>query len=102
VDKEIKKEFEKIWGAINKLGSNPEIKYASKKQSRISISDLILSLKQEGFFNTPKSLKEIQDKLASKTYHYPVTSLTDPIKRLVRSGQIGRIKKDGAWHYAKR
>jgi len=106
MNKEIKKEFERVWQAILELGGARHDKISSpakkKSSSKVSISDLVLSLKEEGFFDTPRSLKEIQNKLASKTYHYPITSLTDPIKRLVRSGKLGRIKKEGSWHYAKR
>lgn len=104
MDKEISKEFEKVWKAIKLLqpngGRDNPVIIKSKKSK--SIYDLVLELKQEGFFDKPRSLNEIQDKLASKTYHYPASSLTDPIKRLVRAGELGRIKKEGAWHYAKR
>ncbi len=102
MDKEIKKEFEKVWSVINELKGTKAKPLKSNKKSKVSIYSLVLDLKQEGFFNIPRSLKEIQNKLANKTYHYPATSLTDPIKRLVRAGEIGRIKKVGAWHYAKR
>ena len=70
--------------------------------SRKSIIDHLDYLKSDGFFNEPRTLKEIVDRIAQESYHYPQTSLTDPLKRAVRQQMLGRIKKDGKWAYCKR
>jgi len=68
----------------------------------VSVSGLIEGLKDEGFFNVPRSLKEIKNELARNNYHYAVTSLTNPLQRLVRQRILGRILQNGKWAYVKR
>lgn len=102
---EAEKEFEKHKKDIEKFSIELDTEPSQSKKinrEKVSIYQHVLGLKDEGFLNTPKSLKDIKEKLADKTYHYPVTSLTNPIKRLIRSGEIGRIKKNNVWHYVKR
>lgn len=74
--------------------------------SRKSIIDHVTHLKAEGFFNEPKTVKEIVEKLAHEGYHYPQQSLTEPLQRAVRQGILGRIKKkiknNMIWAYCKR
>ena len=67
-----------------------------------SILDHILTLKKEGFFSQPRSLKEIRDELAARGYYYPLTSLTHPLFRAVRKGILRRIKERGRWVYVQR
>lgn len=74
-------------------------KIVSKKKS---ILDLLIELKNEGFFKQPKYLKDIVDKLASRGYHYQSSSLTNPLQRAVRNRILGRIKKKGKWAYVER
>jgi len=73
-----------------------------RKTTKTSILDLLMQLKSDGFFDEPKSLKQIVDKLAENRYHYAQESLTAPLQRAVRKGLLGRIKKDDKWAYAKR
>ena len=69
---------------------------------RKSIFDHLTHLKSEGFFDQPKNLKEIVEKLAQESYHYPQQSLTEHLQRAVRQGVLGRVKKDKKWTYCKR
>lgn len=67
-----------------------------------SIMDLIIELKEEGFYKQCKFLREIADELCSRGYNYKLSSLTAPLQRALRNGIIRRIKKDGKWAYVAR
>lgn len=78
---------------------------AAKQPSRspkMTVAKLILELKDEKFFNSPRTLNEIVKKLEEKTYSIPVTGLTFPLQKLVRGRELGRILKAGKWSYVKR
>ncbi|MFY3741258.1 MAG: hypothetical protein HMLIMOIP_001712 [Candidatus Nitrosomirales archaeon] len=72
------------------------------RSGKVTVARLILELKDERFFNSPKTLNEIVKKLEEKNYIYPVTSLTLPLQKLVRGRELGRILKAGKWSYVKR
>lgn len=78
---------------------NEKKKTIKKKES---ISDRLSRLKLQGFFDKPKFTTEIVQKLATVGYHYPPESLTAPLQRAVRAGELGRIKKENKWAYCKR
>jgi hypothetical protein len=67
-----------------------------------SMTDGILELKEEGFFNKPKGLADIKDKLASLGMIYPVTSLSGSVLSLVKKRALGRVKEEGRWCYVTR
>lgn len=90
---------------ISKLESSKKGSRTSKPQKpnrHKSITDLLTELKTEGFFKQPKFVNEIVERLAEKTYYYSGSSLTSPLQRAVRSGILGRIKKEGAWAWVAR
>jgi hypothetical protein len=65
-------------------------------------TDAILELNEEGFFDKPKALADVKEKLASQGMIYPITSLSPVVLRLVRRRQLGRVKEDGRWSYVSR
>ncbi len=69
-----------------------------------SLGDRVATLAQEGFFGEPRSLAEIQSKLAEHGWHYPQTSLSTPLIRLVRQRQLRRLQlaegNKRVWKYA--
>lgn len=67
-----------------------------------SVMDLLLDLKEEGFFDKPKHLKDIVSELARQGYHFMPTSLTNPLSRALRNKELGRIGKTGKWEYVRR
>jgi hypothetical protein len=71
-------------------------------QVKRSIFGRLIALKSEHFFDDPRTLREIVEKLAEQSYHYPPQSLTEPLQRAVRTGELGRVKKEGLWAYCKR
>lgn len=66
------------------------------------IRDHLTYLKSEGFFDEPRIVKQIVEKLAEEGYHYPPESLTASLQRTIKKGVLGRIKKNGKWAYCKR
>ncbi len=62
----------------------------------------IRELKADGFFKGGKPLEQIRDALEAKGFIYGLNELSPPVLRLRRSGELGRIKKDGMWVYTHR
>ena len=73
-------------------------KGAKKKESA---SDLIIGLKEEGFFEKPKTLAEINEALEEQGFLYPVTSLSGIVLGLLKKRQLRRKKLEGRWVYGK-
>ena len=76
----------------------------SRGSSPSSLGDRITLLAEEEFFTEPRSLSEIQAKFAEHGWHYPQTSLSTPLIRLVRQRRLRRLQlSDGnkrVWKYA--
>lgn len=97
------KEFKKLRARVEKLEKAVFAeKLVFQKFGKKSIMDHFKELKAEKFFDKPRFLREIGEKLVEKGYHYPLESLTDPLQRAVRRRVLGRIKKEGKWAYVKR
>ncbi|SRR6266446_10670732 len=67
-----------------------------------SATDAILELNEEGFFDKPKALADIKEKLADQGMIYPLTTLSGVVLGLVRRRKLGRVKQDGRWSYVSR
>ena len=81
---------------------------ATKSQSRmketrkrLAASDLVINLKEDGFFEKPKSLSDISKALEEQGYLYPVTSLSGIVLGLVQKRTLRRKKAEGKWVYGK-
>jgi len=72
------------------------------RKRRDSASDRVTSLKEEGFFNQPKSLSAVAAELEKSGYLYPVTTLSGVMLGLVQRRLLTRVKKEGIWVYGKR
>lgn len=81
------------------LAKTQVAKKAEKK--RAAASDLVIHLKEDGFFNKPKSLAEIGRALEEEGYLYPVTTLSGVVLGLVQKRLLGRKKVEGRWVYGK-
>ena len=80
----------------------PEPRALSRShRKRGAASDLVLELKEEGFFDKPKGLTEISKGLEEKGYIYPVTTLSGVMLGLLHKRVLGRKKLDGRWVYGK-
>lgn len=69
---------------------------------KMSIGDMILELKDEKFFDKPRSLVEIKNALSEKGGIYAITTLSAPVIRLVRKRNLGRVRQNKKWMYVKR
>lgn len=76
---------------------------AHKKETkkRLAASDLVVNLKEDGFFEKPKSLSDISKALEEQGYLYPVTSLSGIVLGLVQKRILRRKKAAGKWVYGK-
>jgi predicted transcriptional regulator YheO len=72
-----------------------------EKKKRAAASDLIIILKEDGFFNKPRSLAEVAKALEETGYIYPVTTLSGVMIGLVQKKLLGRKKLEGKWVYGK-
>ncbi len=66
---------------------------------KTTVPALLLYLKEDAFFNEPKTLNEIVQRFKEESRNVKSTSLTLPLQGLVRSRDLGRILKNGKWHY---
>lgn len=98
--KNILKEYETRIESLEKLFAGAKRKKITTEKK--SILDHFVDLKSSGFFDSPKTLKEIVDRLAQESFHYSQQSLTEPLQRAVRQKILGRLKRDGKWGYCKR
>jgi hypothetical protein len=85
------------------LGGNSkqESRKIEKLERRDTATDLIMELREEGFFNQPKSLGEIVDILQEKGYVFKMTSLSGTMISLVKKRLLGRKKINKKWQYGK-
>jgi hypothetical protein len=72
------------------------------KKEHPSATDMILRLKQEGFFKEKKAIGEKQEELEKRGYHHPQTSLSGVLLRLLRKGELIRIREEKGWEYIQR
>jgi hypothetical protein len=61
--------------------------------------NLIGSLIDGGFFKKPKDLGAVKTSLEEMGHHYPVTTLSPALLRLVRKRQLRRLREGNRWLY---
>ena len=97
-DSEIRKILENHERRINILEgkeSTPKSKTVKSDKSsewyrKGSTTEKILSL--GNFFNQPKTVKDILDKLKEKDYHFKASDITLPLRNCVRKGTLKKTK----------
>src|SRR5260370_42458948 len=57
-----------------------------------SLTERVSLLADEAFFDEPRSLSEIQSKLAEHGWHYPQSHLSTPLGRLLRQPRLNRLQ----------
>lgn len=88
-----RKRYEEIMRKRNEQthGSNQNVR--KEKSRHTTKMDVFMGLIKGGFFKDSKNLGDVQKALEEKGYHYPVTSLSPTLLRLVRRGLLGRTKQ---------
>lgn len=71
------------------------------KSGKGSLGDLIATLADGSFFKQPKDLASIKAALAEMGHHYPVTTLSPAVLRMVRKRTLRRMKQDKRWVYTR-
>lgn len=80
-------------GSLDVSGAtSPRAPDAARERSRASLAERVNVLAEDGFFGEPRSLSEIQAKLAENGWHYAQTNLSTPLIRLVRQRQLRRLQ----------
>jgi hypothetical protein len=94
--------FERIT-TVSRAKETVEKKKGQRREAkkRSSASDLIIDLKEEGFFEKAKALGEISKALEEKGFLYPVTTLSGVVLGLVQKRELRRKKTEGRWVYGK-
>ena len=72
-----------------------------EQKKRQSAAELLIGLKEEGFFEKPKALGDITQALEEKGYLYPVTTLSGVVLSLVKNKHLRRKKVESRWVYVK-
>jgi len=67
-----------------------------------TLTDFILSLRENEYFNKPRNLMEVKHSLEEQGMIYPISTIAPVLLILVRKRMLGRIKKDKKWCYVKR
>ena len=70
-------------------------------KKRQGAADLLIGMRESGFFNKPKSLGEVSEALEEKGYLYPTTTLSGVVLGLVKRRELRRKKLEGRWTYGK-
>jgi hypothetical protein len=71
------------------------------EKRRESAADIIVAMKEQGFFDKPKTLGDISNALEEKGFLYALTSLSGIVLGLVKKGVLRRKKVKGKWVYGK-
>jgi hypothetical protein len=89
--------------AISQAKKRVSRNQAHKKEEkrRASASDMIVDLKEQGYFEEPRTLIEISHALEERGFLYPVTSLSGVVLNLLRKKVLRRKKAEGKWIYGK-
>jgi len=103
------KEVSHILAVVERAATVAQVKEAVTKahavkreqKKRMAASDLVVELKEDGFFNKPKNLGEITNALEEKGYVYPMTTLSGVVIGLVQKKLLGRKRVEGKWVYGK-
>ncbi len=70
-----------------------------KSRPKAGPINLISELIDGGFFKKPKELSAIKLALEEQGHHYPATSLSPTLLRLIRKKHLRRIKDKKRWLY---
>ncbi len=75
-------------GARRPTRRRPQIPGSARHPS--TLSGRVLVLRDDGFFGTQRSLSNIREELASRGFHYPLTTLSGAMQKLVRDRDLRR------------
>lgn len=74
----------------------------SRKKGEASIPDMLLELREAGFFKKARGLGEIKSALEGEGHIIPLTTLSGKALILIRKKELRRFKEGGTWKYVNR
>ncbi len=96
-------EIARIISDVRKKEAQQRVKESEEgRRKSTNATDFVLELREQGFFDKPKTLAAIKDKLAENGLIYPITSLSGVVLAQVRKKNLGRVKEEGRWAYVRR
>ena len=66
-----------------------------------TLTDQILALREDRFFDTERTITDVKIKLSERGYPAPVTSVSPLLLRLVKKGELKRTKTADGFKYKK-
>lgn len=96
-------DFEERLGRLEEavFGGNKEVKAPPKKFD--GATGGIRLLIEEGFFDEPKLISEVRERLKAEGYHYGDSTIAMGLVALVKQRSLVRFKQEGQhWGYAVR
>jgi len=83
-------------------GSRAAPRGAKGAVRRLTLTGLLESLQEDGFFKQPRGLGSIKAELEAKGHFYPITTLSGAVLSQVRKRNLRRLKnEDGRWSYVR-
>jgi hypothetical protein len=82
---------------------SPQKRTPAARAAATTTRERILVLKAEGFFSKLRTIGEVHEQLAARGWHYPLSSLSGPLQRLVRDELRRQKVSEGAtkvWKYS--
>ena len=76
-------------------------KFTKSSVSRLSVSDLVLTLQAEGYFDKPRTLAQIKTNLEEQGHFYPITTLSGIVLLLVKKRNLRRVRTNKVWEYVR-
>jgi hypothetical protein len=96
---EVTELISKLGGGVARKVKTANLPEKRGNRVRITLSDSLLLLMDEGFFKKPKELAAVKGVLAERGHVYPVTTISPALLRLVQRRYLRRIKQDKRWFY---
>lgn len=78
------------------------VKGLSKEKNGGGAAGQIRTLIGEGFFGTKRTLSDVQRRLEELGHIYPQTHLSTPLRRLVMTRELRRLRDSKNWVYVNR
>jgi hypothetical protein len=95
------KQIEKRLAALEAQLKKPKGAAKAPAIKRGMLIDQIIALREDGFFDSPRTITEVKIKLAERGYSSPVTTLSPLLLRSVREGQLKRELTTDGFKYEK-
>ena len=72
-----------------------------KNDDGVKLNDLLIEMREEGYFDKPLGLVEVKRVLDEKGHIYPVTTLSGNVLGMVKKRILRRMKEGKRWVYVK-